>query len=318
MTPEQILNGLQNVNDEYLLDAAAPVRCRKCGLRSLRIAVAAACLCAALVGGALAAEAIWGVPVFKPMDTNPLTGEAWNGFSTVIGVPETAGTVENSDVNGVFKQPVESFGRTVRDAAANLPDNTAGQMSFTSWEKAEEFLGVDLMNNSVLAKAQPGLVFYGDGNSVKEAVCQVDYTAVDGILIGTRASSVWYLNYVDLPLPERGEDTEEDTAISGSVPVRVNVVVQSYTSRSPIAPGDMFLSLGFPDDYTLASDTYTTPSGLAVNVVAVSHHNEVYGQTTEYYAQFALNGNAVTVSANCAPDADHALATLKQVLDAFQ
>lgn len=314
---------LNEIDPALVESAAAPAK--KHSLRPVRIAVAAACLCGLLVGGAFAAEAIWGVPVFTPMDTSPMTGEEFHGFTTVIEVPEEVeipeGTkvnpLEEQEINGVFKLPVDSFSQTVRDAAANLSARTLGQMSFNVWEKAEQFLGKDLMNNAVLADARPGTVFYGDGNSVREAACLVQYTAMDGILTGASANSVWYLNYVDMPV-DGLTDPDGGTIISSSVPVRVEVLVQSYTKHSPIAPDEMFVGLGFPKNYTFTPETYTTPSGLVVNIVAVNRPDDYYGQTTEYYAQFAFNGNAVTVSSAFIPDSDHALATLKQVLDAFE
>lgn len=317
-------NILNEIDPALVECAAAPAK--KHSLRPVRIAVAAACLCVALVGGAFAAEAIWGVPVFTPMDTSPMTGEEFNGFTTVIEVPEEVETpdgtkvnpLEEQEINGVFKLPVESFSQRVQDAAANLAAKTLGQMNFNSWEKAEEFLGLDLMNNAVLADAEPGLVFYGDGNSVREAICQVHYTAIDGILTGASANSVWFLNYVDMPV-DGLTDSDGGTIISSSVPVRVEVLVQSYTKHSPIAPEDMFVGLGFPKNYTFTPETYTTPSGLVVNIVGVNYFDKTSGEPiTEYYAQFAFKGNAVTVSSAFLPDSDHALATLKQVLDAFE
>ena len=315
---------LNHIDPELVEQAAAPTKKRT--TRPVRIAVIAACLCGLLVGGAFAAETVFGIPIFKPMDTSPVTGEPINGFTTIIEVPEEIETpegtavnpLENQSINGVFKLPVDTFGQAVQNAAANLSANTLGQLSFNSWEKAEEFLGKDLMNNAVLAEARPGLVFYDDENSVGEAACRVNYTAMDGILTGASANSVWYLNYVDRPLPEEIEDLEGGVVISNSVPVRVEVMVQSYTKHSPIAPDEMFLGLSFPEGWTFTPETYTTPSGLVVNIVGVNIPDEVYGQITEYYAQFALNGNAVTVIAGFIPDADHALATLKQVLDAFE
>ena len=304
-----ILNGI----DPALVEsAAAPAKRR--ALRPVRIAVAAACLCIALVGGAFAAEAVFGVPIFKPMDTSPVTGEPINGFTTVVEQPE--GSDPAAPV-GVLKHPVEAFSPTAREAAAALPAGTPGQLNFNSWDKAEEFLGMDLMNNPVLAEAETGTVLYVDGTAVGETTCRVDYTAIDGILTAAGTNGVWYLNYVDLPA-EGLTNPDGSAILSSRVPVRVEVIVRSYTDHSPIARDNMFPGMGFPEEYTFTGETYTTPSGLAVNIVAVSSPDELYGQVTEYYAQFVLNGNAVTVSSTFIPDAGHAYSTLKQVLDAFE
>lgn len=294
-----------NAIDPGLVEqAAAPAKKR--AVRPTRIAIAA-CLCAVLAGGAFAAETIFGVPIFTPMDTNPATGEPFNGFTTIIELPGEAqqpdtavNPLERPDVNGVFKLPVEAFSQQVRDAAAGLEERQHGQLDFDSLAGAEDFLGIELMDNPVLEAAG--------------AACVTTVTAMDGILTSVMAESAYYLNYVDQP----GASLHGGGLLSVSVPVRVDVTVQSYTEHSPIAAGDMFLGLGFPEEYTFTSETYTTPGGLTASIVAVSRPDETYGQVTDYYAQFALNGNAVTVSSVFIPDAGHALATLKQVLDAFE
>lgn len=311
-----IINGL----DPALVEQAS-VPAKKRTVRPVRIAVVAACLCAALVVGAFAAETIFGIPIFKPMDTSPATGEPMNGFTTVIELPEETqqpeGTnvnpLEDPDINGVFKLPVSAFSQQVQDKAASLRANTLGEVNFSSWEKAEAFLGINLMDNPVLDRAEPGRLFYSTANPDKpllETVCRVTVTAMDGILTSASTEGVWYLN--------REEIYDGDILLS-SVPVRLEVIVQSYTKHSPIAPDEMFLGLGFPEDYTFTPETYTTPSGLVVNIVGVTRLDKTLGYpVTEYYAQFALNGNAVTISSIFTEDSDHALATLKEVLDAFQ
>lgn len=298
---------LNELDPELVEQASAPAK--RSAVRPARIAVIAACLCGLLLGGAFAAESIFGVPIFKPMVTSPVTGEPINGFTTVIELPEqgeqsegaAVNPLEDPDINGVFKLPVEAFGQTVRDAAAELSAKTLGQKNFSDWEKAEEFLGIDLMNNPVLERAETGTLFYPTG----EAACGVTYTAMDGILTGTCTEGVWYLNRV--------KEYAGDVLV-GSVPVRVEVFVQSYTRHSPIAAHEMFMGLGFPESYSFTPETYTTPGGLVVNIVGVNRPDG----DTEYYAQFALDGNAVTISAAFTPDSDHALATLKEVLDGFE
>lgn len=318
---------LNEIDPALVESAAAPAK--KHSLRPVRIAVAAACLCGLLVGGAFAAEAIWGVPVFTPMDTSPMTGEEFNGFTTVIEVPEEVETpegtkvnpLEEQEINGVFKLPVDAFSQQARDAAAGLDAYKFGNLNFGSWDEAEEFLGIEMLDNAVLDEAKPGLVFYSESASQKpdiETACRVSVMAMDGIMTAASTEAVWFLNYVDMPV-DGLTDSDGGTIISSSVPVRVEVIVQSYTKHSPIAPDEMFLGLGFPKNYTFTPETYTTPSGLVVNIVGVNYFDKTSGEPiTEYYAQFAFKGNAVTVSSAFLPDADHALATLKQVLDAFE
>ena len=274
-----IMNGI----DPALVEAAAAPAAKR-SLRPLRIAVAAACMCALLAGMAFAAETIFGIPIFRAVGTNPFTGEELNGFTTVTDMTS--------------KQPAERFSPAVRELAAALEQDGTDTVTFGSWAGLEEYLGVDLMNNALLDQGGQDLT--------------VTVMANDGELTGVKADGVYYLNYLEV------ERSDEADGGYGMVPVRMGLTVQSYTEYSRIAPEDMFMILAFPEDYTLTHETYTTPGGLVVSIVGAAHSDPVYGPTTTWYARFALNGNAVTLSAGCIPDPDHALATLKEVLDEFR
>lgn len=281
---------LNNIDPALVEGASAPAGRRN--FHPLRIVAAAACMCALLAGMALAAETIFGIPIFKPVDTDPFTGEEFNGFTTVIDTP--GGTVSG----GTYKQPVDSFSPAVRELAAALEQDSTDTVRFNSWAALEEYLGVKLLTNSALE--QGGQDF------------TVTVGAKDGTLTAVKADGVYYLNPLEV------EPSDELGGGHGMVPVRTGLTVQSYTEHSLIAPEDMFMTLGFPEDYTFTHEAYTTPGGLAVSIVGTSYSDPVYGRITTYYARFALNGNAVTLSAGCITDPAHALSTLKDVLDAFQ
>lgn len=289
-------NAVMNHIDPGLVEQAAAPRAQRRAVRPIRIAVIAACLCAVLVGGAFAAENIFGIPIFKPVETSHLTGEAINGFTATIEPAES-----------VVRLPVDRCSAQARDLAAGLEPGTLGLLDFGNWEEAEEFLGIDLMDNPVLENA----------GAEAEPVCSVTVTAADGILTGIKIEAAWLLNYVEQEEREIGV-TLGDRVVSGTIrsrtPVRIDLTVQCYTEHSAVAADEVFLLLAFPEDWTLTSESYTAPSGLAASIVGV--HSPSLGYTV-YYAQFALNGNAVTIRAAFGPDSGHALATLKEVLDAF-
>ena len=307
----EILNHL----DPALIEQTE-VRAKRALPRAGRIALIAACLCAVLVSGAFAAQTIWGIPIFKPIDTSPVDGTPANGFTTVIELPEGTEQSEGShvnplltpDVNGVYKQWEEVYSQRLRDYAATLKTGTLGKKNFSSWDNAEEFIGIDLLNNPVLERGTSGSLFYSDDpNAPKtQTPCCVTVTAMDSALTSVQAEAVYFLNYVDVA---------ENEHYSNFVPVRMELFVQSYTKNSPIAPEDMFIAFGFPEGYTFTTETYTTPSGLTASIVGV---HDTDGVLFCYCAQFALNRNAVTLSSTFVPDPAHALSTLKEVLDAFQ
>ena len=290
----EILNHM----DPALIEQGEP-RAKRALPRAGKAALIAACLCAVLVGGAFAAEAIWGIPIFTPVDTSPVDGTPANAFTTVIELPEGSdapgGTSANPllapEINGVYKQWEEAYSQQLRDYAATLKPGTLGKKSFGSWEKAEEYIGIDLLTNPLLETGSDPAA--------------VTVTAMDGALTSVQAETVCFLNHVDVAA---------EGPYSVRVPVRVELFVQSYTKHSPIADHEMFLMLGFPEGYTFTTETYTTPSGLTASIVGVY---DADGVLFSYYAQFALNRNAVTLSSTFVPDPTHALSTLKEVLDGF-
>lgn len=246
----------------------------------LRAALAAACVCLGLVGGALAAEAVFGVPVFRLTDTSPVTGEPLTGFSN--GLDARGGEA--------VKRPEAAFSLRVRADVSNGTE----ELEFASWEEAEEYLGVELMDNAALAQAR------WDGAEGGSPVT-VSLSAMDGALTAARTTAVCRMN----------ETAVED---GGTAPVRVGVTACVYTEHSPIAAEDMFVQYGFYGDYTITAGEYTGANGLTAVIAAAENGED--GVTT-YVAQFVWNGAAFTVDAEFAPDNAHALDTLKQVLDAF-
>ena len=283
-------NVMNGIDPALVEEASLPAGKRS--FRPLRIAAAAACMCALLAGMALAAETIFGIPIFKSVTANPFTGEELNGFTTVIDTPE--GVMSK----GTFKQPLDSFSSAVRELAAALEQGGTDTVTFGSWAELEEYLGADLLSNPMLERGGQDFT--------------VTVGAKDGTLTAVKTDGVYYLNYLEV------KHSDETGGGYGMVPVRMGLTVQSYTEHSLIAPEDMFKILGFPEDYTFTHETYTTPGGLAVSIVGAVRPDTAYGRITTYYARFALNGNAVTLSAGCTPDSAHALSTLKEVLDAFQ
>ena len=246
----------------------------------LRTTLAAACVCLALVGGALAAEAVFGVPVFRLTDTSPVTGEPLAGFAN--GLDEREGQT--------VKQPEAAFSARVLSDVSNGTEH----LEFASWEEAEEYLGVELMDNAALAQAR------WDGEE-RGGPVTVSLSAMDGTLTAARATAVYRMN-----------ETAADEG--NAAPVRVGVTACVYTEHSPIAAEDLFVQYGFAGDYTITAEEYTGTNGLTAVIAAAENGED--GVTT-YVAQFLWNGAAFTVDAVFAPDDAHALDTLKQVLDAF-
>ena len=277
---EQI--SLDDEAKKRILDGAS--RSRKTARRiPVRTVLVAACVCLALVGGVLAAEMIFGIPVFRTLDTSPVTGESVNGFQ--VGLEEREGEA--------IKQPTTVFSDAVLAAAAEGQNIS---MEFVSWDEAEEYLGVELMDNSAL---EGGWYYPDESNTRTQPPAKVSLFAIDGKLTAVRTEGVYLMNEVKVE--------------GGTAPVRVGVSASLYTENSPIGAEDMFTAYAFPEGYTITTEEYVAESGLAAVIVVVEDTVGV----TSYFAQFVWNGAAFTVDTRFGPDGAQALATLKQVLDAF-
>lgn len=304
MKQQEWIHNVMDQLDPALVEEGCPAQKRRA--RPLRIALVAACACLVLVGGAFAAREILGVPMFTPVESSPVDGSAINGFTTVIQPPENGGEAAGDQTVGPFKLPVERYSQQLRDAAAALRPHTLGYKEFTSWDEAEKFLGIELLDNAVLDAAQPaGTHRIENGAHVMNAPFSVTYTAMEGVLTGAGVEAGYFLNWKDI---------YENGVLVCREPVRVRLMVQSYTKQSPIAGDEMFVTFAFPEDYVIAHEDYVTPGGLPVSIVCVSHP----GGFADYYAQFVLNGSAVTVNAACGSDSRHALNTLKEILNGME
>lgn len=96
--------------------------------RPMRLAVIAACMCAMLVGTALAAQAIWGVRLEEKRQGNP-------------------GYTVSSDLT---LWPVEQLSEELRRDVDNADDFGRYTLELDSWEQVREYFNVPLAGNKLL------------------------------------------------------------------------------------------------------------------------------------------------------------------------
>ena len=138
MTPERIIQDLQTVNDAYLLEAKSPVPTKKRTLRPGRIALIAACLCALLAVGAVAADT-----VRRHVSTGEIVS-ATRSDGNVISYFEA--TIP------ITKLPLDALSKEARDFAAGHMSLPA-EKEFPDWNAAERFLGLELADSPMLEGA---------------------------------------------------------------------------------------------------------------------------------------------------------------------
>ncbi len=284
------MEAMGHIDPELIAAADAPIP-RRGRTRRLRPALIAACLCAALLGTAGAAQ-FFGVNV--DLQTN----------SDHPG--------DNYTVTGGFAFfPVDSFPQQIQDMAA--ADKVAGR-NFASWAELEEFLGRKLPSSTALASAQPGPQERFAGSERGTHILLHTYTADQGLVsIGAEGNyvldGVWvqqsaqlYTDKMEQNYKEYGLEGEE---FNGGV-------VMLYEEGS-----------------AMSQETYTTPGGLAATIVEVAPAPGAVRPTTDYNAHFSINGIQYHVTAQpycvgmtgaevaASDDPAHTLDVLKTVLDGF-
>lgn len=303
MKKEHLLSAMNNVSDHYLLDARQPAAAAKKSIRPLRVVIIAACLCALLIGGAIAAEHLTSNPDVVLDYSNPITGEKKTGFYTVIEPAEDSpeatetpsashnspsGTVRSA---GVPKLSESALSDEVLALASGYTNYylTYTELDVATWEEAEAFLGIDLMDNFLLSQTQKINSRYPIDETAPH--CYGSVYGAEGTIHGANLHAHYRLGNA-----------------------AVKVTAQLYTEHSRIAKADMFMGHGFMDGTTLDTQLFISESGLRFKIVTATFPNGAIS----HYAQFSHRGAAFTVTASSGTNGAYSLSTLKEVLDAFQ
>ena len=281
---------LSDESREQILSALDQPRRTAHRSQPLRVAAIAACVCLLLAGTALAAGGLTGLVDISFFTDRPSysddMGDSVNGYDV--------------DYEETGRFPLASFSEEIRaDAAAtytgveDLPHGSAA-IAFNTWEQAEEYVGFDLMENSVLDSALPHE--FGLDSPDNMTHCAVTLSYYEGNL--TSASVL--AHFIPRWLPD------------GS-PIYIIVRASAYTDKTSaeFAPGGW--SISYPDDAEFTQEEYITESGIQAAIVKVVRDLP----HKAYHAHFTLNGVQFSIRSDCV-DEEEALAELKAVLEAFE
>ena len=255
---ERIMKNLMEQHEQ------APVKRR--GVRPLRAALVAAAVCVALVGTAGAAQ--------------------------YFGVRMIDGTAGDTDMwleGGIAYYPVESLSDELRAL-----EGEHVYRAFVSWQEAEEFIGVELMNNPVL-DASPAEDYY---LHIVEEPYGIDVSG--RFLVSTRAG----LGYV------RVVGCYE----MGDVDIKVDSYLYTKRTTEEVEDWDeRFYGVTFVEGTETGRETYTAANGVEVQIMTAERPS---GHDT-CLAAFSLNGVPFVVRANSNNGLEEAREALYQVLDGF-
>ena len=311
MNREQIMEAMNHI-DPALIEAADRngSAARRSRSRWSRPAVIAACLCLVLAGTALAAELsgvhITGFFENEPCVTSPDgTEELVSGYSISRGIRYFS---------------VEDLSQEIIDLNQGFTEPAARK--FSNWEKMEEFVGLKVMDNPVLAAAHKGgLVDVGLPDGEGMFVVRLDPGcghASDGVTPMTGITDIeMYGSYIlRYNAPELWP--------WGGVSVTVCAELVLDTENSFLDEMEIHY-----DNANITQETYVTPNGLSTLIFKAEIPEQEGGSVPSpavdwYTAYFTLDGVFFRISTVDYKDfnggnipAGLVEQTLKEVLDGF-
>ena len=224
---ERMMEAVGLVDPALVEQAAGPAR-RHSARRPLRTGLIAACLCAALLGSAWAANQIGGFQSLKFFEDLLLPAELSDDGEALGEAHYDGYTLEG----GIDFLALEDLPQEALDMAAEHPASTV-RLDLTSWEEAEAYFGLELPENAYLQEQlQSG--FRAALSSDSEGPTALEWTA-EYLDSGVRLE-VWvtaYTQRMELPdhpvsqshlLPSDTQyTTEEHTAPNGLSAVMTTV-----------------------------------------------------------------------------------------------
>lgn len=265
--------------------AAAAEPGKRPRVRPWRTWLVAAVVCMALVGMAVAAKS---PELLLFWENKPDIGDGYSVQYTVEFLPADT-----------FSPEVAAL------AAAEEPNN---HKYFDTWDEMEQFIGLDLADNPVLDEAEPGSLGtqpwdmdhteQGTTHILLLPVCEDDGELSIVQCMGSYVLDGVWVRMMEFAYTERAKGT-------------------IYYHMGSVGDGERpMFGMVCPEGSETSEETYTTPSGLTALIVKTVWQSKGGGAMCD--AHFQINGAAfsLTVGGDKA-EPDHAMETLKRVLDGF-
>lgn len=270
----------------------------------VRVLLAAACICGALVIGAVAAEAlgfdfirIFGSPEEKIVHVKIKGDDGSEEWEEMGLLYEVYGTGKMESI------PLRKFSPAFQAIQEQHKDEDwyHENLGFDSWAEAEEFLGREVADNAVLDRMEYGKRFVGLEEDWQEKACSVGASVRGGELSSASVGAQYRLPFSD-----------GGTSISVYADFYIGEELGSY-------PDYGFIDNGY---WTVeGQESYLTANGLETAIISVKEVRDGnVAQSGQYHAFFFLRGARFRVEINYwdPEEQETVLAGLKQVLDAFE
>lgn len=265
MKKEQVLELISAIPPDLIEEAGLDAPAKRRLPRIVHTGLIAACLCLALIGTAAAAVYFSGVTI--------VDGD--NGVTYLKG--------------GIAYYPYDSLSEEIK-ALEGVQKTANGYLirAVPSWQAAEDFIGVNLMDNPLL-DASPATQY----SHIFDGIGSPFMVITDPELQSVRVYGCY----------EMGE---------ANILVDATLFTDCYASLSEDWD-ERFLGYEFPEGTQVNQDSYTAPSGLIAQILEAIYPDN---RKTDYKAAVSLKGipAVITVSAK---DSSNARAVLNQILDGF-
>ena len=262
-----------------------------------RWGLAAACLCAALVGTAFAVETEIGQKILRYISG----GE----FDKVLSEIDPNHQPSGEDYTGIVLDK-EEMGISLDGVSAEALSlaGGAGAMEFASFAEAEEFLGIDIYDNAVMeavaGEEYSGPELYEDGG--------LERVRLD------RDVGAHLLCCAD----DQGMTWIQTTHYAMSGDLKLSAVITASVEAERFVNGEGASAVVYPAENELTEESYTAAWGEVVPIVRNVYPGENgSARYTEYSSHFVVKGVRYWVTVGGEGSADGGAERIREVLDAF-
>lgn len=275
--------------DPALVEEIDPTEPKKRRLSPrLRAALIAACVCLVLLGTAAAKIVNGWIRV---------TGIAFFPNTNVNGVKTSYAKVEITS-DGTVYIPLDQFSQE----AQNVPRSSTylpQYRGFDSWDRAEEFLGIEIANNPVLDQLEP----------ISQSIKDDRY----GIKLDDVGCGVTFSGLMETP----GIHLETIYPLETDDGVISRLIVSAFIVTQPLEGGEKNSDMIFDNCQMPVTEDYVTPTGLQSSIVVAERGFEP-GLGAVCQTVFQLNGANFTLwTFYAGDDPNQIVNAMKEILDAY-
>lgn len=276
MDHERIYTAMNQIDNSLIEEAAQSAKQKKRGLRPLLIA---ACLCLVIV-----------IPVMAVAGN--LLVEHYYGAN----IPEN---LSEQDLDAFFranttdKVPISAFSQEALDAAA-AQEAQVGHYGFETWDDAEEFLGVNILDSDLIQNGHAIPLTDTNGQEIFNTPCHLT-------LLRSKDGQLYSMN-LDYFFKKYGE---------GLVSLYVNAITDQF-------PGENNYSIGVSNDGAFVlqqiSEDYLTESGCQATIIG-TEYSDGHGWDIAGWTQ--KNGFVIRFSLST-HDEESGMWAIRDLLDSIQ